>query len=135
MNNKGFTLIELVATISLLGVLAIISFVSITGILSQSKVNDCENLVNSIKSAAKEYVSDNRYNNSFDSDNDKVVEIEVFDLISGDYLSGPVMNPFDNSQEIDSTTIIVKIELNNDYTAKNITIEAPTILNNCKNGI
>ena len=60
MNNKGFTLVELIATIALLAVIAIISFVSINEVINQSKVNDCKNLLFSIKSAAKEYVSDNR---------------------------------------------------------------------------
>ena len=61
MNKKGFTLVELVATIALLGIIAIISFVSINGVINQSKVDNCKSLVGNIKSAAKEYVSDNRY--------------------------------------------------------------------------
>ena len=49
MNNKGFTLVELIATIALLSIIAIISFVSINGVIDQSRVNDCENVVRSIK--------------------------------------------------------------------------------------
>ena len=65
MNSRGFTLIELIVTIALLAIIAVISFVSINSIVNQSRVNDCETLVNNIKSAANSYVSDNRYNNDF----------------------------------------------------------------------
>ena len=82
MNNKGFTLVELIATIALLSIIAIISFVSISGILQKSKINDCNNLLVSIKSATKEYISDNRYNDTFISsvsteDGKKIVEFDA----------------------------------------------------------
>jgi len=127
MNNKGFTLIELIATIALLGVLAVISFVSITGIIKKSKVTDCEALVSSIKSAAKEYASDNRYG-TIDT------TITAQNLISWNYLSSPVVNPF-TDEEMNASTITITIQLNTDYSVKNVTIEAPLILTNCESGI
>ena len=120
MNNKGFTLVELIATIALLAVIAIISFVSINEVVTQSKINDCENLVLSIKSAAKEYVSDNRYNNDFDNDNDKIENITSKILIDNNYLSGNIANPFDNNKIIKAENIKIQIQLNNDYTAKKV---------------
>lgn len=130
MNNKGFTLIELIATIALLSIIAVISFVSISGVIKKSKVNDCENLVMNIKSAVKEYVSDNRYNLT----SNNILEITGDTLINNKYLTGPIVNPFSNSN-FDPGDIRMKVELNNDYTVKNITIEAPSILNNCESGI
>ena len=127
MNNKGFTLIELIATIALLGVLAVISFVSITGIIKKSKVTDCEALVSSIKSVAKEYASDNRYG-TIDT------TITAQNLISWNYLSSPVVNPF-TDEEMNASTITITIQLNTDYSVKNVTIEAPLILTNCESGI
>ena len=53
MNNKGFTLIELIATLALLAVISVISFVSITSVVNKSKINNCESLVKNIKMAAK----------------------------------------------------------------------------------
>lgn len=122
MNNKGFTLVELIATIALLAVIAIISFVSINEVVNQSKVSDCENLLLSIKSAAKEYVSDNRYNKNFDSDNNMEELLTVEDLISGPrkYLSGKIVNPFDSNKEIDASKITIKIKLKKDYSAKEV---------------
>lgn len=127
MNNKGFTLIELIATIALLGVLAVISFVSITGIIKKSKVTDCEALVSSIKSAAKEYASDNRYG-TIDT------TITAQNLIAWNYLSSPVVNPF-TDEEMNASTITITIQLNADYSVKNVTIGAPLILKDCESGI
>lgn len=118
MNNKGFTLIELIATIALLSIIVIISFVSINGVIKQSKISDCENLVRSIKSATKEYVSDNRY--SFTNNNDFSITAE--DLINAKYLSSPIVNPFTN-EEITSGSVIIDIKLKNDYTAGNIDVK------------
>ena len=99
MNNKGFTLIELIATIALLAVISIISFVSVNGVINQNKVNNCESLMMNIKTAAKEYVSDNRYNITLNKDENKwyfnenrIEEIEIngeiieYIVITGDKL-------------------------------------------------
>ena len=126
MNNKGFTLIELVATIGLLAVVSIISYVSINKVIEESKVNDCEQLVMSIKSASKEYVSDNRYNLTTNVD----LNITSLDLVNNKYLSSPIINPFDKS-EINPSDISIKISLKDDYTVETITIEAPSFLKEC----
>lgn len=122
MNNKGFTLIELLVTIALLSIISIVSFVSINGIINQSKVNNCESMMMNIKTAVKEYVSDNRYENTFDSNNDKIEIIDVDKLIDGHYLSEEIVNPFDNSVSIAGDKIEIKIELNNDYSTDTISI-------------
>ena len=127
MNNKGFTLVELIATIALLSIIAVISFVSITEVINKSRVSDCENIVKSIISATKDYVSDNRY--SIDSNN--AFGLSVDSLISNNYLTGPIVNPFTN-EEINANDIKVNVELNRDYSAKKVTIEAPEILKTCK---
>lgn len=119
MNNKGFTLIELLATIALLAVIATISFVAISGVIEQGKVRDCETLVNNIKSATNEYVSDNRYKNIFSS---KAVTINASDLTSGNYLKGDIINPF-NKAKITPSTIKINITLNDNYTVKSVEVE------------
>ena len=124
MDSKGFTLIELIATVALLAIIALISFVSVSKILQESKVNDCKSIVNNIKTATKEYVSDNRYGN---------LNIDNFDasiLINGKYLSSPIVNPF-TKEEIIPSDIKISITLNDDYTANSVTISAPSVLNTC----
>ncbi len=131
MNNKGFTLIELLATVALLAVIVTISFVSINSMIKQNKVNNCETIVNNLKTAASEYVSDNRYNKAFvDSIVDFKTTITADTLVNDNYLKGSIKNPFDNN-DIIANTIEISIELNNDYTLKSATITAPDVLVNC----
>lgn len=113
MNNTGFTLIELIATIALLGIIAVISFVSISGVVKKSKVNDCENLVMSIKSAVKEYVSDNRYNPDFSVSNIKVSDLN---------LSGSLVNPF-TKEALTINDIIIEVTLKSNYTVDMVNIK------------
>lgn len=125
MNNKGFTLIELVATIGLLAVVAIISYVSINKVIEESKKNNCEQLVMSIKSAVKEYISDNRYNQEFInsvsiSDNQLIFSTKASLLINNNYLSSPLINPFNNKQVLNAESIRIAVKLNSDYSIKNV---------------
>lgn len=128
MNNKGFTLVEVIATVALLAIIAVISFVSITEVINKSKVSDCENIVRSIMSATKEYVSDNRYN--FENNNDFDITAKV--LVDNNYLSSPIVNPFTN-EDISLEEIKISVELNDDYTVKDIQINESDILNGCVN--
>ena len=122
MNNRGFTLLELLITIALLAVISLISFVSVNKVIEQSKVKDCENLVLSIKSATKEYVSDNRYKSNVDSDGNMKVTISGNDLISGNYLTSTIVDPFTKSN-ITPSSIMIDIGLNSDYSAKSVDVK------------
>lgn len=124
MNNKGFTLIELLVTVALLSVIATISFVSINNIIKESKVNNCKSIVDSIKSATSEYVSDNRYGTlNIDGFNAKI-------LIDNNYLKGPIYDPF-TKNEINAENIKITITLNRDYTLQKATITEPNVLVTC----
>lgn len=122
MNNRGFTLIELIATIALLTIIAVISFVSINGVLEHEKVADCENLIGNIKSAASEYVSDNRYKSDFVSGVNNGMVIIKGDALGEDYLKGEVIDPF-NKNTISLDTIEITIYLNKDYTARDVIVK------------
>lgn len=128
MNKKGFTLIELVTVIALLGIIAIIAFVSIFAVIKKNKVSNCENLLLSIKSAAKDYVSDNRYN--WSNNSSKTITAET--LVNGDYLSSPIIDPFDDSP-LTASNIKITISLNSDYSAKDVTITYDNRTVNCNN--
>lgn len=134
MNNKGFTLIELLATIALLAVIATISFVAISGVIEQGKVRDCETLVNNIKSATSEYVSDNRYDKEFIRIvSDNVAIIDASYLTGGNYLKGDIINPF-NKVKITPSTIKINITLNDNYTVKSVKVFNNDVEINCENG-
>lgn len=61
LNNKGFTLVEVLAVIVILGVLATITVPAVSTVIEQNKENSYENLQKSIIAAAKIYISDNKY--------------------------------------------------------------------------
>lgn len=72
LNNKGFTLIEVLAVVVILSIIMAIMVPSVNSIMKKNKEDNFNNLQNSIISAAKVYISDNRYDivvGECDSDN------------------------------------------------------------------
>lgn len=63
-NNKGFTLIELIATIVILALVMGISTYSISAIIKNSKEKNYELLINNIKDAAENYYQECKYSNN-----------------------------------------------------------------------
>lgn len=82
-NNKGFTLIELIATIIILGVIALIAIPAINTTIDSSRQKAYDEQVERIKSAAKNWAVENSTAFSEDSG---VVEITVTELINKGYL-------------------------------------------------
>ena len=66
MNNKGFTLIELIATIVLLAIVVSIASFSIVSIIKNSKIKNYEILIDNIKGAAEVYYQECKYANNSD---------------------------------------------------------------------
>lgn len=62
LNNKGFTLVEVIAVVVILAVLAMLLVPSVTSFLDKSETDSYKKLKQSILVAAKEFVNDNRYN-------------------------------------------------------------------------
>lgn len=121
MNNKGFTLIELLATIAILGVVAMISFVSVTAIIKSNKIDQCKNIIESIKMASIEYVSDKRYNSDFIRDvSNNNVKIDGGTLLAGHYLNKEIINPFTKDNVTNS--IRITINLKDDYTVNTVSV-------------
>lgn len=58
-NKKGFTLIELLAVIVILGILLSISITAVNKIKKNQDASNKENVISSILTGAKSYVSDN----------------------------------------------------------------------------
>lgn len=58
MNNKGFTLVELIAVIGLLGIIMIIAIPTITNVSANIKESNLENKKEVIKSTVLNYAND-----------------------------------------------------------------------------
>ena len=109
MNNKGFTMIELLVTIALLAIVSTISVISITAFVNKSKENNYEILKNTFIGATKEYVLDNRYGSIPSSVNAQY-------LLDNHYIKNKVTDP-NTGLNIDLNSVVITITyVNGDYT-------------------
>lgn len=100
MNKKGFTLIEIIAVIALLGIMAVLILPQVGNDIDERKENQYQNILKVIESSAKVYYADNE-------DTTKVL---LSTLVSEDYLSSNLTDP----RTGDDITGCVYIYLDND---------------------
>ena len=87
INKKGFTLVELLAVLVVLGIIAVICYPIVTKTLTNQKTKLSSEQRNRIINAAKNYVASNVIS-------DEASCIKVSDLQSGGYLeSGTIKDP------------------------------------------
>ena len=85
MNNKGFTLIELVGTIVILAVIALLAFPALMGMLNngQNQVDDSVKSV--LESAAEGYVND--HIDDYPKNGTQLNSVSVCTLVDEQYIS------------------------------------------------
>lgn len=100
LNNKGFTLIELIATIILLALVMGVGSYSIIAIINNTKENNYKNLIKEIKNAVEVYYQECRFVNN-NCDSDSIITLGY--LVTNGYLKGnndndimKLVNPRDN---------------------------------------
>ena len=86
MNNKGFTLVEILATIAILGILSGIAIGGVQKYIEKSRQQAYDTLASSSIDATKEYVMDHP----------GVEQVYFDDLLEGNYIDN-ISNPKDNS--------------------------------------
>lgn len=98
MNNKGFTLIEIIMVISVLAMLALLSAPNVVNLIKKNKVDNYNNVIDSIIEATELYVSNNRYKLIFNENcapkdtKDVYSSVKLNVLINNSNLSSPVKN-------------------------------------------
>lgn len=120
LNNKGFTLVEVIAVVAIIAIIAIILIPNVGYLIGKQKDNSIENVKNSILVAAQEFVTDNRYNISLNGGTITKIgninitggEIPVSELIGGGYLnatkgSDRIVNPNDRNKCLSNNPVIV----------------------------
>ncbi len=129
LNNKGFTLIEVLAVIVILSILMAIMVPSVGNIMKKNKEDNYQNLKDSIISAAKIYISDNRYQITvgncddsnkadIDSINNKTLnssQLPISFLVDAGNLKttsdGKIVNPKDKKNlNLNSSYVVVKYQ-------------------------
>lgn len=121
MDNKGFTLIELIMIIAILALLAILATPNVVKYIDKNDSDNYNSTIDSIEKAIDLYISDNRYSKFNKADiNGNLCNIEkngnippeltynitLNDLIISNNISSPVEN-FCLNEEIPSDTKIV----------------------------
>lgn len=135
LNNKGFTLVELLATIAILAIVMGIATFSITAIIKNSKEKNYQLLITNIKDAAETYYQECKYSNNTgitcSKNNDGSLKTTLGELLTYGYLKGNgtegtnvITNPQKNDTDISSCSIIIKynngsIKVENDNSTVN----------------
>lgn len=118
---KGFTLVELLVTIVLLGVIGAIVIYNMTSVSNSSKDTDYERFIAQVKSAASVYADMNQdaFNQLYV--NKAFIYVTVGQLIDGGYLDDTLTNPYTN-KVIDRKDVI---KANLDTTTGGVEFEYP----------
>ncbi|HOZ54383.1 MAG TPA: prepilin-type N-terminal cleavage/methylation domain-containing protein [Bacilli bacterium] len=97
MNKKGFTLIELLAVLALLSLLTIITIPIINSRKTAINTKEYNALVDSIKSAAKIYISNNPQVLNGVNDTECINTVTIDTLQTEKLLEDNLTSPIDNS--------------------------------------
>ena len=107
MNNKGFTLVELIAIIIIIAIVSLLSFTSLTNMLKDSNDKELSTFEESVKTAAKVYVETNL--SDFPGLNTTgTVKLTANTLVEKGYLKPNISNP--SGYELTKVQVIVTKE-------------------------
>ncbi len=85
--------------IAIIAILSLILIPNVMVLIDKNKERSCEKMIDNIKSAAKMYVNQNKYELGFDCSGTPK-EITLKTLVDAGYLGGELVNPI-NKEEID----------------------------------
>ena len=134
MNNKGFTLIEMIMVIAILAMLAVLTTPNVIKMINKNKADNYNSVIDSIVSSCDLYVSDKRYelrfNNTcsghYEATPNVSTSITLKDLVNSKDISTPIRNECTN-EELNYDTIKITITL--DCKTKNFSYKIEDLSN------
>ena len=120
VNKKGFTIIELIMVIVIISILSLVLVPNIITFNNKNKIKSCESLEKNIISAAKIYVTNNKYDLGFGCSEAKKIKLKTL-VDSGD-LSSPITNPMTKDKIDLNKTITVTYDCTNKAFTYNFTL-------------
>ncbi len=121
MNNKGFTLVELIAVLAVMLTILLIAIPSISSTIDRNKENLSSKSIDIIKAANEIYVSTYLKKDIKTSYNNGTCYVKITDLINKDILSLDEIKESSKDNEIDK--IIIYKENNSIVVSKSTTIQ------------
>lgn len=121
MNNKGFTLVELIAVLAVMLTILLIAIPSISSAIDRNKENLSSKSIDIIKAASEIYVSTYLKKDIKTSYNNGTCYVKITDLINKDILSLDEIKESSKDNEIDK--IIIYKENNSIVVSKSTTIQ------------
>ncbi len=115
MNRKGFTLVEVIVVIAIIAILLLVLVPNVFVMIDKNNKKSCNNLKDNIESAAKIYVTNNKYDLGFGCNTPKNITFKTL-VDSGDLElnGGTLENPFTGSEvNLDSNYVKVTYDCNN----------------------
>lgn len=109
--KKGFTLIELIAVILLLGVLSVIAVASIDRVLKENKEKAYNTQIENIKSSTEVWIGKHIF--EMPSNNSEYIIITLKDLKDDGLVSDDITNPMTKEQFDNSLQIKITVNNNN----------------------
>ena len=116
--KRGFTLVELIATLTIVVILGLIGTTSVTRIVNNYKQDSYETQMNYIKESYSLFINDNE----IEPFNKEFLSITLYQLKQFNYVDKEIKNPIDNTNISDDTIITL---YNNNYN-HNIILENGT---------
>lgn len=115
MKNKGFTLVELLATVIILGLLAMIAVPAVMDNIEKARADSYKQIINNIEQTAQLYVRNNKENIEGINVAGNTIIITIQDLVNNEDLDTPIIDPVTDKEIALDTKISVFVKPNNKY--------------------
>lgn len=118
MKNKGFTLVEILGVMTLLGIIFALVYPNVINLLDKGEERNYKEYKENICLSAEAYIHSNiNVDTSNAFNNGENVEIHFYELVSSGFLSSNVVDPSNNKAVIDlgNNKVTVKLALDKSF--------------------